>query len=994
MKKYLVLGALLLALMAVPVFAQVYPDNNQSLINQLLAQIAALQAQIVALTGGGGGGGGSSHPELQIKSDDKDINDRHMIRVHATNDTVNVPVASFILEARGNSNLTITKWGAGLEVTGAANVDDVVREVTLLLDGREVSSGRALNDSDSRAVGLSENYLFDNLNYRIEAGDKVKAEIRVTFHSIADALDGGDTLRVDVGEAQTDAVGLVSVFDASGRRLGDADLTGGITGGPHELRDSGFVVKFVNATAENDMGSSALPGRSDTGRFKITFDATAFSEDAYLDGDFISGDLINIVGNFDASVWALTRESTIPISGLRILYAALSAADDDTDDVTSRGNISYHLSENETRRFTLTVDLSPTAMDGSVGVRLAGLMWGRSANDSKPNFSDSGLADFRTQTILLRGSGSVNPAAPVISGVSGPTTLKVGEQGEWRVNASNRAGGTLSYSVIWGDEEKIVAGLAPSPALAIPSQTATFTHAYSRAGTFTPTFYVTNSANQTARASLSVRVGEAVAGEAWFTVSQNSNLRLQYDNNQNEGVLSAMFYVNVTNGTGQTIYLPQRQYSVNLQNLSRKADVPSPDISILMPTGGQTGYTNDGKEWGIPPGQSVSFGLKAEYNPRKMFAGSYRASLSTLFARLGNSNQGFSVHARGTSGETNTVTIIGEKSPYITSAKAGDNRLLMIFGERISQTTEVVLRNSNTGEITVFGSNSFRKFDDDEINLPSAAMTNVPGGDYYVYLKSPTGESNRVLLTVTGPTTPPTSAFNFSFIKPDTGPIEATVQAGQTITKSFHTQLSTGATTQPVRFFAAGIPTGVSYRLTPETCSPSCEVELTLNLPATLAAGTYPIQITGQSTQSEPTFARRVDFSLNVESLPVPPPPPPPPTLPAPTNLTATDGTYASGVRLSWKGTNVRAKYEIWRASSAAGPWTKVSTTGFFSAGAGVGSTNVSATGTVFYYKVIAVDEAGNRSPDSNVDSGYWGTLATGQAASAWQSFKSLFFGR
>src|SRR3989344_5458894 len=413
MKKYLVLGALLLALMAVPVLAQVYPDNNQSLINQLLAQIAALQAQIVALTGGGGGGGGSSPPELQIKSDDKDINDRHMIRVHATNDTVNVPVASFILEARGNSNLTITKWGAGLEVTGAANVDDVVREVTLLLDGREVSSGRALNDSDSRAVGLSENYLFDNLNYRIEAGDKVKAEIRVTFHSIADALDGGDTLRVDVGEAQTDAVGLVSVFDASGRRLGDADLTGGITGGPHELRDSGFVVKFV--------------------------DATAFSEDAYLDGDFISGDLINIVGNFDASVWALTRESTIPISGLRILYAALSAADDDTDDVTSRGNISYHLSENETRRFTLTVDLSPTAMDGSVGVRLAGLMWGRSANDSKPNFSDSGLADFRTQTILLRGSGSVNPAAPVISGVSGPTTLKVGEQGEWRVNASNRA---------------------------------------------------------------------------------------------------------------------------------------------------------------------------------------------------------------------------------------------------------------------------------------------------------------------------------------------------------------------------------------------------------------------------------------------------------------------------------------------------------------------------------------------------------------------------
>src|SRR3989344_6054154 len=46
----------------------------------------------------------------------------------------------------------------------------------------------------------------------------------------------------------------------------------------------------------------------------------------------------------------------------------------------------------------------------------------------------------------------VCPTAPVISGVSGPQSLKVNETGTWSVSAHDSSGGSLSYYVAWGDE--------------------------------------------------------------------------------------------------------------------------------------------------------------------------------------------------------------------------------------------------------------------------------------------------------------------------------------------------------------------------------------------------------------------------------------------------------------------------------------------------------------------------------------------------------------
>ena len=101
-------------------------------------------------------------------------------------------------------------------------------------------------------------------------------------------------------------------------------------------------------------------------------------------------------------------------------------------------------------------------------------------------------------------------AAPIISGVSGPTTLGIGQTGTWTVNATDPSVGTLSYSVQWGDAgalgelTKIAGGSFDTFV-----QSATFSHAYGRAGVFVPRFTVRSASGMAAVTSVSVNVGTA-----------------------------------------------------------------------------------------------------------------------------------------------------------------------------------------------------------------------------------------------------------------------------------------------------------------------------------------------------------------------------------------------------------------------------------------------------------------------------------------------------
>ena len=107
---------------------------------------------------------------------------------------------------------------------------------------------------------------------------------------------------------------------------------------------------------------------------------------------------------------------------------------------------------------------------------------------------------------------TVTSGAPVVTGVDGPASLNVGQQGTWTVHASvpNNPGAQIRYAVVWGDEAPYALLQAFASDLSSLTTSSTFTHIYSAAGTFRPTFTVSNDAGS-AQTSSSVSVGNGGA---------------------------------------------------------------------------------------------------------------------------------------------------------------------------------------------------------------------------------------------------------------------------------------------------------------------------------------------------------------------------------------------------------------------------------------------------------------------------------------------------
>jgi peptidoglycan hydrolase-like protein with peptidoglycan-binding domain len=123
--------------------------------------------------------------------------------------------------------------------------------------------------------------------------------------------------------------------------------------------------------------------------------------------------------------------------------------------------------------------------------------------------NDSGTSNAVSYTVT--GTNPVPPpiTAPTISGIDAPTILTLGTIGIWTVHATAPAGSTtnLHYSVTWGDNETAVTTLAPSNQSFQSSQSsATFTHIYSQAGTYTATFTVSNDSHLSSTVSSTITV--------------------------------------------------------------------------------------------------------------------------------------------------------------------------------------------------------------------------------------------------------------------------------------------------------------------------------------------------------------------------------------------------------------------------------------------------------------------------------------------------------
>jgi len=154
-------------------------------------------------------------------------------------------------------------------------------------------------------------------------------------------------------------------------------------------------------------------------------------------------------------------------------------------------------------QFTIPADLSPNCPSGSYCAMYLRQVTPGSYAVTVQNVN--GTSNALTLSVTTTSSGP----APTISGLDTPSTLAINQSGTWvvRVSLPSGSGGDLRYSVTWGDElvgASATSIKAPEPATLQTS--ATFTHSYSRSGTYTPVFTITNDAGLSASTSATISV--------------------------------------------------------------------------------------------------------------------------------------------------------------------------------------------------------------------------------------------------------------------------------------------------------------------------------------------------------------------------------------------------------------------------------------------------------------------------------------------------------
>ena len=313
------------------------------------------------------------------------VNDAHLINVHATDDTDNVPILAFTIEVEGDSDVTIDSLPVTLtsvETTGN-DPDDLISVLRLFADGVEIGTESLLTTD---ADGSTEVVVFDDLDYDMNAGDKVNFVVKGKFVSVADDLDVGDTIAAAFGETETD----LATFDAedeTGTNLADADKTGTANSTASEIRDVGFALKFVSSKAVlSHAADLTVATDDDQGTFTIVFDVTAFDGDIYLDGT--------------SPTEAGTAEHDLTITGAEtVLASSIRSSTGATQSGTLDGDARYRILEDDTERFEVNVTLVPTA-DGYFEVAIADLVYALTDVTGGLAYTFD-LDDFKTPQLFL-----------------------------------------------------------------------------------------------------------------------------------------------------------------------------------------------------------------------------------------------------------------------------------------------------------------------------------------------------------------------------------------------------------------------------------------------------------------------------------------------------------------------------------------------------------------------------------------------------------------
>ena len=113
-------------------------------------------------------------------------------------------------------------------------------------------------------------------------------------------------------------------------------------------------------------------------------------------------------------------------------------------------------------------------------------------------------ANGTSNTMYLTVTTASTSSTLSVNGVDGPNSLPIYSAGTWTVHAVSSMTGNLHYSVTWGDQQTGMNTSYVTAGTPTTQSSATFSHEYMNAGSYTPTFTVTDDYGHSATASMSV----------------------------------------------------------------------------------------------------------------------------------------------------------------------------------------------------------------------------------------------------------------------------------------------------------------------------------------------------------------------------------------------------------------------------------------------------------------------------------------------------------
>jgi len=201
----------------------------------------------------------------------------------------------------------------------------------------------------------------------IEAGDRVAADLNLTFKSLSVALEG-TTVEADIVSGAVDGEGA-----------DDVSSTGAASGDTHTLRTQGISVTPDTDSAVVTTGDNAT---DDYATYKIAVEVTAFEQDVFISTNPATSTTWSLVNGAGASVVAGSRSVTLT-----------STADENAG--------YFEINEGETETITVTVTYTAGAANTAARLVLGSILFDEAASAPTQTWTASPVTDYRTEVVTL-----------------------------------------------------------------------------------------------------------------------------------------------------------------------------------------------------------------------------------------------------------------------------------------------------------------------------------------------------------------------------------------------------------------------------------------------------------------------------------------------------------------------------------------------------------------------------------------------------------------